>query len=53
MENIRINICDLILVAKALHEFKVVAAGALYATIECDANMCMELSKRKIQWSMD
>lgn len=51
--NIRIFITDLIEACQTLGEVRVVAAGFMYATIECDDVMLQQLSKKHIHWSFD
>jgi len=53
MKNIRILIRDLNEACIALGEVKVVAAGVMYATIECSAAMCQTLTEARIDWSFD
>ncbi len=53
MTNIRIDIDDLIRAARCLHEFKVVAAGEFWATIESTDEHRRALVKAGIQWWRD
>jgi len=53
MENIRIRIRDLPDAARALGEFKIVAAGSMYATLFLTSEQCLQLSKARIYWSID
>lgn len=53
MKDIRILIGDLVRACLALHEVKVVAAGSMYATLECDFAMAQKLSLANIHWSYD
>ena len=53
MRNYRILIQDLIAAARALHEVKIVAAGSMYATLECDSPMLQKLSAAGIFWTED
>lgn len=53
MKNIRINIQDLIYAARALGEFKVVAAGSMYATLELNADQRFKISEAGVDWSYD
>lgn len=53
MENIRISINDLTSACRVLGDVHVIAAGSMYATLECTDEMCMRLSKAKINWILD
>lgn len=53
IRNVRIDIQDLIKVARLLGEFKTVAAGSLYATLELPVEQRRILSKQNIVWSFD
>lgn len=51
--NIRILINDLIAAARVLHEFKVLAAGSMYATLELNDVQMRKLSAANIFWTID
>lgn len=53
MENVRILIGDLTNACIALCDVHVIAAGSMYATLECDMQMRDILSKAGIHWSFD
>lgn len=51
--NVRILINDLVGAARALYQFKVVAAGYAYATLELSEDQVTILSKHNITWQYD
>lgn len=53
MKNVRIDINDLIKACRRLGEVKVVAAGSMYATLECDLSMQSQLTMGGILWAFD
>ncbi|AGR48029.1 hypothetical protein PHIM7_307 [Sinorhizobium phage phiM7] len=53
MYEVRINIADLTAACIALYSVKVLAAGSLYATLECDEVALRRLTKAGIIWTLD
>lgn len=51
--NVRILIIDLIIAARALHEFRLLAAGSTYATLELTEEQRERLSQARVEWSYD
>ncbi len=51
--NVRIAVIDLIIAARALHEFRVVAAGHSFATLELTARQRFDLTCAHVAWTLD
>jgi hypothetical protein len=51
--SVRILIDDLPAAARALRDFRVLAAGWLYATLETTARQRLNLTKAHVQWTWD
>lgn len=51
--NIKVDICNLISVARCLGELHIMAAGSMYATIKSDGLDRMQLTSNNIPWSKD
>ena len=52
-EDTRILLIDLIIAARALHEFRVVAAGSMYATLALTSEQRRRLTEARVAWMLD
>ncbi len=53
MKDVRIWIGDLVAACRELGEVRVVAAGAMYATLRCNKSMRKRLSCAGVNWVFD
>ena len=51
--SVRILVIDLIIAARALHDFRVVAAGCTYATLELTETQRSRLTEARVTWDFD
>lgn len=49
----RILVIDLIIAARALHEFRLLASGSLHATLDLTEEQRARLSEAGVEWSYD
>lgn len=53
IRSVRISILDLIIAALALHEFRLVAAGHAWATLELTEAQLQKLTAARVHWQPD